>query len=61
MFIVGSAYWNMVYRRKVGEVENDVEGMTNIENPDENMALLKILIIKRFIEHYYDDVDAIAL
>lgn len=40
MFIVGSTYWNMVYGREIGEVENDAEGMANMENLGENMAYL---------------------
>lgn len=44
MFLVGSIYWNMVYGREIGEVENDTEGMDNMENIGDNMlALLKKL------------------
>ncbi|MBN1534842.1 MAG: flavodoxin family protein [Spirochaetes bacterium] len=40
MYLVGSTYWNMVYGREVGEVEKDEEGMANMDNLGENMALL---------------------
>jgi multimeric flavodoxin WrbA len=40
MFIVGSTYWNMVYGREIGEVEKDAEGMANMANLGENMAML---------------------
>ena len=40
MFLVGSTYWNMVYGRDIGEVENDREGMDNMKNLGENMAWL---------------------
>ncbi len=40
MFMVGSTYWNMVYGREIGEAEKDAEGMANMENLGENMALL---------------------
>lgn len=40
MFIVGSTYWNMVYGREIGEVEKDAEGIANMENLGENMAML---------------------
>ncbi|WP_094607292.1 2-amino-4-deoxychorismate dehydrogenase [Sporomusa silvacetica DSM 10669] len=40
MFLVGSTYWNMAYGREIGEVENDMEGMSNMKNIGENMAWL---------------------
>lgn len=36
MFVVGSTYWNLAY----GDVEQDAEGMANMENLGKNMALL---------------------
>ncbi|HWR42065.1 flavodoxin family protein [Sporomusa sp.] len=40
MFLVGASYWNMVYGRGVGEVNNDEEGMRNMQVLGENMAWL---------------------
>ncbi|MFZ3102080.1 MAG: flavodoxin family protein [Desulfitobacteriaceae bacterium] len=40
MFLVGSTYWNMVYGREIGEVENDTEGINNMINLGENMVVL---------------------
>ncbi|MDR3560039.1 MAG: flavodoxin family protein [Negativicutes bacterium] len=40
MFLVGSTYWNMVYGREIGEVEQDQEGMANMKNLGQNMAWL---------------------
>lgn len=40
VFLVGSTYWNMVYGRNIGEVEQDEEGMGNMRNLGENMAWL---------------------
>lgn len=40
MFIVGSTYWNMLYGREIGEVDNDIEGIANMNNLGENMAIL---------------------
>jgi multimeric flavodoxin WrbA len=40
MFLVGGSYWNMVYGREIGEVENDKEGMLNMKVIGENMAWL---------------------
>jgi multimeric flavodoxin WrbA len=40
MVLVGSTYWNMVYGREIGEVEQDAEGMANMKNIGENMAWL---------------------
>ncbi|MBB6215261.1 multimeric flavodoxin WrbA [Anaerosolibacter carboniphilus] len=40
MFLVGGTYWNMVYGREIGEVENDKEGMLNMKVIGENMAWL---------------------
>jgi multimeric flavodoxin WrbA len=47
MFLVGSNYWNMVYGREVGEVENDEEGIANMKNIGQNMAW----ILKKINEH----------
>jgi multimeric flavodoxin WrbA len=38
MFLVGSTYWNMVYGKDIGEVEQDQEGMDNMKNLGQNMA-----------------------
>ncbi|MBP2627554.1 MAG: iron-sulfur flavoprotein [Firmicutes bacterium] len=38
MFLVGSTYWNMVYGREIGEVEQDKEGIANMKNIGQNMA-----------------------
>lgn len=44
MFVAGSTYWNMAYGRLPGEVEQDQEGMANMENLGQNIAyLLKVL------------------
>lgn len=40
MFLVGSTYWNMVYGKEVGEVEQDQEGIANLKNIGQNMAWL---------------------
>lgn len=40
MYTVGSSYWNMMVGREVGDVENDAEGITTMENLGENMAFL---------------------
>jgi multimeric flavodoxin WrbA len=40
MFIVGSTYWNMVYGLEPGDVNNDEEGMANMTDLGESMALL---------------------
>jgi multimeric flavodoxin WrbA len=40
MFLVGSTYWNMVYGRDMGEVDQDREGMANMQNLGQNMAWL---------------------
>lgn len=40
MIVVGSTYWNMVYGKQVGEVLDDEEGMANMRNLGENMALI---------------------
>jgi len=40
MFVAGSSYWNMVYGRQIGEVEQDEEGMINMKNLGQNMAWL---------------------
>lgn len=40
MYVAGSTYWNMAYGRLPGEVEQDQEGMANMENLGRNMAYL---------------------
>ena len=40
MIVAGSTYWNMVYGKNIGDVLNDEEGMANMRNLGENMALV---------------------
>ena len=40
MFMVGSTYWNMCYGLEAGDVSNDEEGMANMTDLGESMALL---------------------
>lgn len=40
MFVVGSTYWNMAYGQLPGDVEKDVEGLSNMENLGKNMVWL---------------------
>lgn len=40
MFLIGSNYWNMVYGKDIGEVEQDQEGIANMKNLGQNMAWL---------------------
>jgi multimeric flavodoxin WrbA len=40
MFLVGSTYWNMVYGKDIGDVEQDQEGLANMQNLGQNMAWL---------------------
>ncbi len=40
MFIVGSTYWNFGVGREKGEVLNDNEGLTNMDNLGQSMAFL---------------------
>lgn len=40
MITVGASYWNMVYGLNIGDVENDAEGMQNMQVLGENMAWL---------------------
>ncbi len=40
MFIVGSTYWNMGYGLEKGDVNDDSEGMANMSDIGESMALL---------------------
>ena len=40
MFVVGSTYWNMCYGLDKGEVNNDQEGMANMTDVGESMAML---------------------
>ena len=46
MVVVGSTYWNMVYGKNTGEVLNDEEGMANMRNLGENMAVILKMIKK---------------
>ena len=39
-FMVGASYWNMVHGLEPGDVENDAEGMKNMQVLGENMAWL---------------------
>lgn len=44
MFVAGSTYWNMAYGQLPGDVQNDEEGLNNMNNLGQNMAyLLKTL------------------
>jgi len=38
MIVVGSSYWNMGYGLDIGDVENDAEGMANMEHLGRTMA-----------------------
>jgi multimeric flavodoxin WrbA len=40
MFLIGASYWNMVYGFEQGEVNDDKEGMLNMQTLGENMAFL---------------------
>ena len=40
MLIVGSTYWNFAVGLEKGDVQNDEEGMKNMQNLGENMAWL---------------------
>lgn len=40
MYIVGSTYWNMGYGQMPGDVRKDEEGLNNMRNLGQNMALL---------------------
>ena len=40
MIVPGSSYWNFAVGLNPGEVENDEEGMTTMENLGKNMAWL---------------------
>jgi len=40
MYLVGASYWNMAYGREIKDVENDAEGMRNMQILGENMAWL---------------------
>lgn len=46
MFVAGSTYWNMAYGRLPGDVENDAEGLSNMENLGRNMGYL-LNVLKR--------------
>ena len=39
-YLVGASYWNMVYGKDIGDVEQDDEGMANMRVVGENMAWL---------------------
>lgn len=39
-FMVGSTYWDMVYGREIGEVQQDAEGVATMRNLGLNMAHL---------------------
>jgi multimeric flavodoxin WrbA len=45
-FMVGSTYWNMVYGREIGEVQQDAEGVKTMQNLGLNMAHLLGLMKK---------------
>jgi len=40
MFLVGASYWNMAYGLKIGDVQNDDEGIKNMKVLGQNMAYL---------------------
>lgn len=40
MFVVGSSYWNIVYGKLIGDVEQDEEGIQTINNLSSNLAFL---------------------
>ena len=40
MIVPGASYWNMGYGREIGDVENDEEGLRNMDSLGENMAWL---------------------
>ena len=40
MYVVGSTYWNMAYGQMSGDVEKDQEGLENMKNLGQNMAVL---------------------
>ena len=40
MIVIGSTYWNMVYGREIGDVLKDDEGIANMRNLGQNMALI---------------------
>jgi multimeric flavodoxin WrbA len=40
MIVVGSSYWNVGIGRAIGEVNNDVEGLTTMETLGKNIAWL---------------------
>lgn len=40
MFVVGSTYWNMAYGQLPGDVLEDEEGLANMTNLGQNMAVL---------------------
>lgn len=48
MFVVGSTYWNMGYGQLPGDVEQDAEGLSNMENLGRNMAYLLNVLYQRF-------------
>lgn len=40
MYVAGSTYWNMGYGQMPGDVTKDEEGLTNMRNLGQNMAIL---------------------
>ena len=38
MFVAGSTYWNIAYRRLPGEAMKDEEGVANMKNLGQNIA-----------------------
>ena len=40
VILAGSTYWNMVYGKDAGDVQNDREGIENMKNLGQNMAWL---------------------
>jgi hypothetical protein len=40
MIVPGSSYWNVGIGRAIGEVNNDVEGLSTMETLGKNMAWL---------------------
>ena len=40
LIVPGTSYWNMGMGREIGAVDNDKEGIRNMQNLGENMAWL---------------------
>ncbi len=47
MIVVGSGYWNLGIGRKIGDVEQDEEGLETMRTLGENMAWLMQSIVER--------------